>query len=71
VRRRLKACATIALLTAAFAWGDAGVLLLADKPQPEPAILSLEELSIDARIDNGHARVMIHEIFASHRATVL
>ena len=61
----------LALLTATFAWGDAGVLLPADKPQPEPAILSLEELSIDVRIDNGHARVRIREIFASHRATVL
>lgn len=52
-------------------WGDAGILLPADKPQPDPAILSLEEMSIDIRIDNGHTRVTIREIFASHRATVL
>lgn len=54
-----------------LAWGDAGVLLPADKPQPDPAILSLEEMSIDVRIDNGHARVNVREIFASHRSAVL
>ncbi len=65
---RLACCA---LISALLAWGDAGILLPADKPQPEPAILSLEELSIDVRIDNGHARVRMREIFASHRAAVL
>ena len=61
----------VALIASALAWGDAGVLLPADKPQPEPAILSLAELSIDVHVDNGHARVSIREIFASHHATVL
>jgi Ca-activated chloride channel family protein len=67
-----RAIALIGLFAfAGLAWGDAGVLLPADKPQPDPAILSLEEVSIDIRIDNGHAHVSIREIFASHRATVL
>lgn len=68
---RVTVAALLLLVSSRVGWGDAGVLLPADKPQPEPAILSLEELLINARIDNGHARVSIHQIFASHRSTVL
>jgi Ca-activated chloride channel family protein len=50
---------------------DAGVILPGDQPQPNPAILSLEEMAIDARVDNGYARVTMREIFASHRENVL
>jgi Ca-activated chloride channel family protein len=50
---------------------DTGVLLPTDQPQPDPAILSLEEMAIDIRVDNGHARVRIQQIFASHRAGVM
>ena len=59
------------LAPAHLAWADAGVLLPADKQQPDPKILSLDEMSIDVRIDNGHARVRIREVFGSHQATVL
>jgi Ca-activated chloride channel family protein len=54
-----------------LAWGDAGVLLPGDKKQPDPAWLSLEEMTIDIHIDNGHARVSTKQIFANHRPTVL
>ncbi|MBV8818032.1 MAG: VWA domain-containing protein, partial [Acidobacteriaceae bacterium] len=50
---------------------DAGVLLPTDLHQPDPAILSLEEMAIDIRVDNGHARVRMQQIFASHRDTVM
>ena len=49
--------ALIATLLTRLAWGDAGVLLPGDKKQPDPAWLSLEEMTIDIHIDNGHARV--------------
>lgn len=56
---------------AQLAWPDAGVLLPGDQKQPNPAWLSLDEMSIDIHIDNGHARVSVRQIFANHRATVL
>ena len=37
--------------------GDAGVLIPRNKQQPDPQILSLEEMEITIRIDNGDARV--------------
>ena len=46
--------------------GDGGVLIPRDKAQPDPAILSLEEMEITIRIDNGDARVYVKQIFANH-----
>ena len=60
----------LALLPAA-GWADAGVLVPSNSPQPNPAILSLEEMKVDVRIDNGVARVSIRQIFASHHVSVL
>ena len=56
---------------ARLAWGDAGVLLPGDKKEPDPAWLSLEEMTIDIHIDNGHARVTTKQIFANHRPNTL
>ncbi len=50
------------------ALADAGVLLPGDAAQPDPKILSLEEMEIAIRIDNGVARVAVRQIFASHRS---
>jgi Ca-activated chloride channel family protein len=50
--------------------GDAGVLLPRDKQQPDPSILSLAEMEITIRIDNGDARVFIRQVFANHTAAV-
>jgi Ca-activated chloride channel family protein len=47
-------------------FGDGGVLIPRDKAQPDPAILSLEEMEITIRIDNGDARVYVRQIFANH-----
>ncbi|HET7872225.1 MAG TPA: VIT and VWA domain-containing protein, partial [Terriglobales bacterium] len=47
-------------------WGDAGVLIPRDKSQPDPAVLSLEEMEITIRIDNADARVFVKQIFANH-----
>ncbi len=58
----------LALLAPLPALADAGVLLPGDAEQPDPAILSREEMEIGIRIDNGVARVSVRQIFASHRS---
>lgn len=46
--------------------GDAGVLIPSTAKQPDPAVLSLDEMAIDITIDNNHARVLVRQIFANH-----
>jgi len=60
----------LCLLTCAPLLGDAGVLIPRDKQQPNPAILSLEEMEITIRIDNGDARVFVRQIFANHTSRI-
>jgi Ca-activated chloride channel family protein len=59
---------TVAVLLCALgaALGDAGILIPRDKSQPDPAILSLDDMSISVRIDNGVARVYVRQIFGNH-----
>jgi Ca-activated chloride channel family protein len=45
---------------------DAGILIPRDKAQPNPAVLSLEDMEITVRIDNGDARVFVRQVFANH-----
>ena len=69
------ACRRLALLAALVApiplLGDVGVLIPSGSSAPDPAILSLDQMAVDIRIDNGDARVSVRQIFASHRAGVL
>jgi len=58
------------LATSSPLFGDAGVLIPRDKQQPNPAILSLEEMEITVRIDNGDARVFVRQIFANHTSAI-
>jgi Ca-activated chloride channel family protein len=60
----------IALLTSSPLFGDAGVLIPRDKQQPNPAVLSLEEMEITVRIDNGDARVFVRQVFANHTGAI-
>ena len=60
----------IALLNTTLLFGDAGVLIPRDKQQPNPAILSLEEMEITVRIDNGDARVFVRQIFENHTGRI-
>jgi len=60
----------IALLSSAPLLGDAGVLIPRDKQQPNPAVLSLEEMEITVRIDNGDARVFVRQVFANHTRAI-
>jgi Ca-activated chloride channel family protein len=64
----LSLAALLALALSAF--GDAGVLLPRGRSQPDPSILSLDEMDVTVRIDNGDARVFIEQIFANHTAFV-
>ena len=57
------------LLTALYTgllWGDAGVLVPTDAKQPDPKILTLDEMTIRVVIDNGRAKVNVMQIFANH-----
>ncbi|MGH9537228.1 MAG: VIT and vWA domain-containing protein [Terriglobales bacterium] len=58
------------LLAPSMLRGDAGILIPRDKAQPDPAILSLEEMEITIRIDNGDAHISVKQIFANHSGGV-
>jgi Ca-activated chloride channel homolog len=64
----IAACATLA---APALLGDAGILIPSNAQEPDPAVLSLDEMTIHVLIDNGNAKVSVREIFASHVANVL
>jgi Ca-activated chloride channel homolog len=51
-----------------LAWGDAGVLIPSTAKQPDPKVLTLEEMQIAIVIDNGNAKVKVQQIFANHTA---
>src|SRR6202047_3943484 len=52
------------------AFPDGGVLIPRDKAQPDPSILSLEEMEITVQIDNGDARVFVRQIFVNHTSGI-
>ena len=54
------------LFTPLAIFADGGVLIPRDKAQPDPSVLSLEEMEITVEIDNGDARVFVRQIFANH-----
>ena len=56
----------ISLLASTPLFADAGVLIPRDKQQPDASVLSLDEMEITVRIDNGDARVFVKQIFANH-----
>jgi Ca-activated chloride channel family protein len=60
----------VLLLASPMLVADAGILIPRDKAQPDPAILSLEEMEITINIDNGDARVFVKQIFANHTSAI-
>jgi Ca-activated chloride channel family protein len=69
---RLRKLILIAVLAAPTSLlGDVGVLIPGGSSAPDPAILSLDDMTVDIRIDNGDARVSVRQVFASHRPAVL
>jgi Ca-activated chloride channel family protein len=59
----------LVLSTQLFA-ADSGVLLPVGTQQPDSAVFSLDEMSIDVHIDNGDARVSIRQIFGSRSGAI-
>ena len=57
-------------LSVTAAHAEAGVLIPRDKQAPDPAILSLDEMTVDIRIDNGDAHISIVQIFANHTGAI-
>jgi Ca-activated chloride channel family protein len=64
--KRLPKLLVVLFALTSITWGDAGVLIPRDKAQPDPLILSLEEMEITIRIDNSDARIFVKQIFANH-----
>lgn len=60
----------VLLFAPALLLADAGILIPRDKAQPDPAVLSLEEMEITICIDNGDARVFVRQIFANHTGKI-
>ncbi len=60
----------ISTFSSVLLFADAGILIPRDKQQPDPAILSLEEMEITIRIDNGDARVFVRQVFANHTGAI-
>ena len=54
------------IASACLVWGDAGVLIPSTAKQPDPKVLTLDEMSIAIVIDNGNAKVSVQQIFANH-----
>ncbi|MBI3682376.1 MAG: VWA domain-containing protein [Acidobacteria bacterium] len=65
----MRLLAAVLLPWALFA--DAGIIIPSNKPEPDPAILSLGEMEIDILIDNQVARVRVKQIFQNHTGVVL
>ena len=65
MRKALIACLLL-LIVPTVMLGDAGVLIPRDKAQPDPAILSLEDMEITVQIEDGDARVFVKQVFTNH-----
>ena len=50
---------------------EAGIIVPDGQREPDPAKLSLDEMEIRVRIDNGLATVLVKQIFANHTASVM
>ncbi|HEY0759092.1 MAG TPA: VIT and VWA domain-containing protein [Acidisarcina sp.] len=61
--------AGVLLLLPPPAPADTGVLVPLDKQAPDPTVLSLTEMQVDIKIDNGDARVLVRQIFTNHTAS--
>jgi Ca-activated chloride channel homolog len=68
--KRVLRIVLLLLLGPGAALGDGGVLIPRDKAQPDPSILSLEEMEITVQIDNGDARVFVRQVFVNHTSGI-
>src|SRR5579872_4886178 len=66
----MKRFLTASLALALYARADTGVLIPGERQQPDPAVFSLDEMTLEIRIDNGIARVRVRQIFGNHSASI-
>jgi Ca-activated chloride channel family protein len=64
--RRANWALVIVLAMRIAAYADSGVLVPTDKQAPDPSVLSLTEMQVEIRIDNGDARVWVRQVFTNH-----
>jgi Ca-activated chloride channel family protein len=64
--KRLLQVLFVVFCLAGIGLADSGVLIPRGKSQPDPNILSLDEMEITVTIDNGVARVYVKQIFGNH-----
>jgi Ca-activated chloride channel homolog len=68
--KALRVAATL-LLAAGFAGADGGILVPTNLAQPNPNALTMSEMAVDITIDDGDARVLIRQVYASHVGQIL
>jgi Ca-activated chloride channel family protein len=61
-----KALLALLFLAHPLVRAESGVLIPRDQQQPNPAVLSLQEMEVDVVIDDGDARIFVRQIFANH-----
>ena len=68
IRHGLQRAAALAFLLSApvFAYAQSGVLIPSSTEKPDPAVLSLDEMSVNVLIDNQYSRVRVVQIFGNH-----
>jgi Ca-activated chloride channel homolog len=66
MKRVLVSAALAGVALTGVAWGDAGVLIPSTARQPDPKVLTLDEMQIRVVIDNGNAKVNVQQIFSNH-----
>ena len=68
IRRVARTLAVLTLLMLAhdIARAQSGVLIPSSAEKPDPAVLSLDEMTVNVLIDNQYARVRVTQIFGNH-----
>lgn len=68
--RRALSILVLLLVCPAILRADAGILIPRGKSQPDPRILSLDEMAITVQIEDGDARVFVTQIFVNHTGAI-
>jgi Ca-activated chloride channel family protein len=68
--RKVMFSVAVLLLLPTLLLSDAGVLIPRNQAQPNPSVLSLEEMEVTVRIDNGDARVFMQQVFMNHTPNI-
>src|ERR1051325_9786582 len=75
-RRLIRTCAprvvalACLLLAPVIARAQSGVLIPSSTDKPDPAILTLDEMSVEIKIDNQYARIRVMQIFGNRTGNV-